>query len=183
MTPSATAGLLITALLAVFLQTWVSWPREWLGAQIDLLPVIGVYTALNGSLPVLVVVCCLSGLWFDSLSANPLGVTMLPLFAVSLVCHLQRDLLLHRRAHARFVLGVAASAAVPLGTVLLLWADGAEPLLSWNSLWQWAVMAFGGGCLAPVLFLGLDRVREHVAPTPLQLPSFRPDREIKRGRF
>ena len=34
----------------------------------------------------------LGGLWFDSLSANPLGVTVLPLFAIGLAIHLKREL-------------------------------------------------------------------------------------------
>ncbi len=34
------------------------------------------------------------GLWFDSLSANPLGVSVLPLFAVGLCVHLAREFVL-----------------------------------------------------------------------------------------
>jgi hypothetical protein len=178
----AATGLVSAAFLAVFFQTWITWPRELLGAQIDLLPAIGAYTAVKASLPVLCVVCGLSGLWLDSLSANPFGVSILPLLGVSLVFHLQRDLLLHDRATAQFFLGLVASAAVPPATLLLLWADGADPLLSWDSFWQWGIMTLGGGCLAPVLFGAFDRVREHFSPVPIRLPSFRPDRQIKRGR-
>ncbi len=56
--------------------------RHLLGAQVDLLPVLMVYTALNAGLPVIASLAVLGGLGFDALSANPLGVTILPLFIV-----------------------------------------------------------------------------------------------------
>ena len=48
------------------------------------------------------------GLWFDSLSANPLGITILPLLAIGFVIQLRRDLILRDQSFAQFVIGVAA---------------------------------------------------------------------------
>ena len=45
----------------------------------------------------------LGGLWFDSLSANPLGVSVLPLFLVGLAIHLNRELILRDQAFAQVV--------------------------------------------------------------------------------
>ena len=39
-------------------------------------------------------VALLGGIWFDSLSANPFGITILPLFAIGFPIWLFRDLLL-----------------------------------------------------------------------------------------
>ena len=56
-------------------------PRRaiWLGAQIDLLPALMVYAALNAGLPTVALLAVFGGLWFDTLSANPLGISILPL--------------------------------------------------------------------------------------------------------
>ena len=63
----------------------------------------------------------LGGLWFDSLSANPLGVSVLPLFVVGLAIHVKRELIVRDQTFAQVVLGAAAPAlAVPLLTLLLL---------------------------------------------------------------
>ena len=94
----------------------------------------------------------LGGLLFDSLSANPLGMSILPLFLVGLAIYFQRDLILRDQIFAQFVLGLAASAAVPLLTLLLLLTLGHTPLLGWGSLWQWIVMSLGGAIATPVFF-------------------------------
>jgi len=47
--------------------------REWLGAQVDLLPALMVYAALYTGLANVAGLAVLGGLWFDGLSANPLG--------------------------------------------------------------------------------------------------------------
>ena len=70
-----------------------------------------VYAALNADIVTVSLLAVLGGLWFDSLSANPLGVSILPLFAVGFVIYLQRELILRELPFAQFVLGAAASAA------------------------------------------------------------------------
>ncbi|MDR3377236.1 MAG: hypothetical protein P4M10_01010, partial [Verrucomicrobiae bacterium] len=67
------------AFVAVFCEAALPAPRHWLGAAIDLLPALMVYTALNASLATVCLLAVLGGVWFDSLSANPLGVSILPL--------------------------------------------------------------------------------------------------------
>ena len=75
-----------------------------------------VYAALNTNLVTVSLLAVLGGLWFDALSANPLGVTILPLFAVGFPICLQRDLILRELPFAQIVLGAAASAVVPVLT-------------------------------------------------------------------
>jgi len=74
--------ILAAAFLAVFGEATLPFPRSLLGAQVDLLPAIMVYAALNSGLATVVALAILGGLWFDTFSANPLGVTILPLFAI-----------------------------------------------------------------------------------------------------
>ena len=137
--------LVTAAFLAVFAETVCTAPREWLGAQIDLLPALMVFAALNTSIVGVSLLAVMGGLWFDSLSANPLGVTILPLIMVGFPIYLRRDLILRDATFAQFVLGCAAvSALVPVLTILLLLNGGKQPLIGWGSLWQLIVMTAGG---------------------------------------
>ena len=79
-----TIFILVAAFLAVFGEAAFPGVRHWLGAQVDLLPALMVYASLCAGLATVALLAVLGGLWFDSLSANPLGVSILPLFIVGL---------------------------------------------------------------------------------------------------
>lgn len=176
------ALILSFAFLAVFGETALSAPRAWLGAQVDLLPAIMVYAALNANLAVVAALAIFGGLAFDAFSANPLGVTILPLFAAGFAIFSQREFILQKVSFAQMVLGAATSAIVPALTVLLLLTGGQEPLLGWGSLWQWLVMTAGGAVATPVIFALADWCQRAFGHPPRAETSFRPDREILRGR-
>jgi hypothetical protein len=182
MNPFQTILILALAFLAVFAETVLPAPRHLLGTQIDLLPAIMVYTALNAGLPTVALLAVCGGLWFDSLSANPLGVSILPLFLVGLPLNLRRDLILGGQTFAQFVLGAAASAAVPVLTLLMLLSGSQEPALGWGSLWQWLVMTAGGAAATPFIFALTAWCHAKLGYQPHQETSFRPDREIQRSR-
>jgi hypothetical protein len=112
------------AYLAVFCEATLGAPRNWLGAQIDVLPALMVYTALNADVVTVSLLAVLGGLGFDSFSANPLGVSIVPLFLVGFPIFLRRDLILRDLPFAQLVLGTAASGVVPVLTVLLLLNGG-----------------------------------------------------------
>jgi len=182
MTALSSILVLAVAFVAVFVAASFNGPRHLLGAQIDLLPALVVYASLSAGMATIVLTAVGGGLLFDSLSANPLGVSVLPLFIVGFIIFSQRELILREQLFAQFVLGLAASAIVPLLTLLLMLTKGQLPLLGWGSLWQWIVMSLGGAVATPILFrlFGLfDRALNYrnVFET-----SFRPDREIRRGR-
>ncbi len=174
--------VLIAAFLTVFAETVFTAPREWLGVQIDLLPALMVFAALNSSIVGVSLLAVLGGLWFDSLSANPLGVTILPLMVVGFPIYLRRDLILRDASFAQLVLGAAASALVPMLTLLLLLNGGKQPLIGWGSLWQWLVMTAGGAVATPVLFSFFAWCDQMLGYKPRAEVSFRPDREIRRDR-
>ena len=170
------------AFLAVFAEAALQWPRHLLGAQVDLLPVLMIYAALNTNVPTVALLAVLGGLSFDSLSANPLGISILPLFAVGFPICLQRDLILRELPFAQVFLGGAACAAVPAMTAMLLLTGNQEPLLGWGSLWQWLVMIVGGALATPVIFALFNWCQHALGYQPQTETSFRPDREIRRGR-
>lgn len=174
--------VLATAFLAVFGEAVLFGPRHWLGAQVDLLPALMIYAALNTNVFVVALLAVFGGLSFDSLSANPLGLSILPLFAVGFPIFLQRDLILRGLPFAQVVLGGVASAVVPLLALLLLLTAGKYPLLGWGSLWQWIVMTAGGAAATPIFFSLFDWCDHALGYQPHTESSFRPDREILRGR-
>ncbi len=174
--------VLCVVYLGVFIQTTFDLTRQVLGAQIDLLPALVVYVSLTAKPGLIALVAVWGGVCLDSFSSNPLGVSIIPLFVVGLVIYGKRNLVLHQRFMARFILGAVAGAAVPILTLVLLLTGGHKPLLSWGSLWQLAVMSLGAGVLAPAFFNVFELLRGAFAYQPLGQPSFRPDREIRRDK-
>jgi len=183
MTTFHTILLLVAAFFAVFAQAALDGPRHWLGAQVDLLPALMVYAALRTNLATMALLAMFGGLCFDTLSANPFGITMLPLFGVGFVLHVRRELILRDQVFAQFVLGLAAGAATPTLTLLLLLTGGYAPLAGWGSLWQIAVMGLAGGVLTPLVFQAFALCDRALRYRPATQSSFRPDRDIRRGRF
>jgi hypothetical protein len=141
-----------------------------------------VYASLCAGLTTVALLAVCGGLFFDSLSANPLGVSILPLFAVGLAVCWRRELILRDQPYAQFVLGLGASATAPLLTVLLLLTAGYSPLLGWGSLWQWLVMSLGGAIATPVFFALFGWSERVLGHRPTSETSFRSDREIRRGK-
>ena len=182
MNPFQTILILSGAFLAVFGEAMFALPRHLFGAQIDLLPALMVYAALNAGLPTLALLAVLGGLWFDTFSANPLGITILSLFAIGFLIYQRRDLILRDAPFAQFVLGAAASAAAPALTLLMLLSGSKEPLIGWGTIWQWLVMTAGGGLAAPVIFSLMHCCNRALGYQERTETSFRADREIQRGR-
>jgi len=174
--------ILLSACLAVFWQTAFHGVRHFLGAQIDLLPALMVYASLSAGFSSVVLLAVCGGLWFDSLSANPLGVSVLPLLLIGVALYSTRDLILRSQTFARFFLGFAASIAVPLLALILLLTTSQRPLLGWGTLWQFLVMSVAGGIAAPVYFELFGWLQRLLGPAQMSETSFRSDREIRRGR-
>jgi len=182
MIPLNNLFILAAAFLVVFLESTFDGVRNLLGAQIDFLPSLIVYTSLTHGLLALTLLSVLGGMWFDSMSANPLGITILPLFAVGLVLHYYRSLILRDQLFAQSTLGLAASATAPVLTLLLLLNMDTKPLLGWASLWQWIVVSLAGAAVTPLWFRLFDRVSLALNYRPVGETTFRSDREIKRSR-
>jgi rod shape-determining protein MreD len=174
--------ILVFAFFTVFAESVVSAPRNLLGAQIDLLPALMVYTALTTDVWTVALLAILGGLGYDSLSANPLGVSIIPLMLLGFLIHLRHDLILRSLPFVQFFLGAAASALMPAFVLILLFNGGKQPLIGWGSLWQWLVMTAGGAAATPVIFALFAWCNRNLDYPPLTETSFRPDREILRSR-
>ena len=170
------------AFLAVFWEAAFNGLRHLLGAQIDLLPALMVYTALRASLTTMCLLAVFGGLCFDSLSANPLGITVLPQFVIGLLIYLMRDIILRDQLFAQWTLGLLASALAPILSLILLLTIGHPPVLGWGTLWQIIVMTIGGAIATPVCFVAFEWLNRALIHMPISQTSFRPDREIRRGR-
>ena len=181
MNPLNTTLILAAAFLTVFGEAVFPLPRHWLGTQVDLLPALMVYAALTADITTVSLLAVFGGLWFDTLSANPIGISIMPLFAIGFVIYLKRELILRESPFAQFILGASASAIMPALSVLLLLTGGQEPLLGWGSIWQWLVMTAGGAVATPIMFQFFTWCRHALGYPPRVETSFRPDREIRRG--
>jgi len=174
--------VLATAYLAVFLEAAFGGFRHLVGVQLDLLPPLMVYAALSGGMLTITVLAVAGGLLLDSISVNPLGVSVLPLIAVGVVIYGGRELILRDQRFAQLVLGLAASTAVPALTLIILMTTGHKPLLGWGTLWQLAVMGVGGALVTPPCFHLFARLERALVHSRAPETSFRADREIRRGR-
>jgi rod shape-determining protein MreD len=177
-----TALVLFAALLAVFWEAAFGGVRHVLGAQVDLLPALMVYASLSAGFGTVSLLAILGGLWFDSLSANPLGVSILPLFVIGFAIYANRELILQDQTFAQLVLGFGASLAAPVMTLLVLLTTAHEPLFGWGTLWQLLVMSLGGAMATPVLFALFGLFNRALGHRHIAESSFRPDREIRRGK-
>jgi len=177
-----TIFVLFAAFLVVFWEAAFQGVRHLLGAQIDLLPALMVYASLCAGLNTAMLLALCGGLWFDSLSANPLGISVLPLLAIGVAIYASRELILRSQTFAQSVIGLTASIAVPLITLLLLLSTGHQPLLGWGTLWQVLVMGFGGALATPVFFELFGWLHRKLGRVQVSEVSFRPDREIRRGK-
>jgi len=171
--------ILISAYVAVFLQSAIN---GFMGVQLDVLPALMVYASLTAGPFTMAALALFGGLWFDSLSANPLGISILPLLAIGFLIQLRRDLLLRDQTFAQFVIGSVASVFAPLATLLFLLTAGKMPLLGWGTVWQILVLALFGGAATPAFFWLFGRVAQTFDYREVVTSSFRSDREIRRGR-
>lgn len=175
-------ALFLVAWLGVFAQTQFLPLTQGLGAPVNILPALIVYASLTSPSGVMAALTVFAALGLDSLAAHPFGVSLLPLFAVGFALQLRRHLILRDQTYAQFWLGLAGGLAVPLLTWALL-RMGSRPLIEGPFLlWQWLVSGLLNGLLCPALFRLFDAVRRTFEYQPVISSSFRPDREIKRGR-
>lgn len=177
-----TIFILGLAFLAAFAQSSFGFFRHYLGAQIDLLPGLMVYASLSSGLVTVSLLAVCGGLWLDTLSANPLGVSMLPLFVIGFAVRQFSHLILRDQKYAQLVLGCMASGFAPLLTLLVLFSAGANPIFGVGFIWQWVVMTLGGGLLVPAYFKIFGKVYRVLGYERVVESSFRQDREIARGR-
>ncbi len=120
--------------------------------------------------------------FFDSLSANPLGVSLISLCLVGAMLSVLRGLVLRDQALAQMALGACVSLVNPLMNLGILWALGMSPVVGWGTVFQITVMGVSGAVLAPFFFLLFDWLEEALTYAEEPFSRFRSEVEIKRGR-
>jgi rod shape-determining protein MreD len=174
--------VMATTLVVVFLQTTVNGPRFWLGAQLDLVPSLVVFASGTGDFVSFMACAMAGGLCLDCFSANPLGTTMLPLLAAGCIVHRVRELVVLQDQLVQGLAGFSASLLVSVLSITLVVALGRQPLVGWISVWQCLVVAAASAAATPVWFWLFPRLEKTFGYVKMPETSFRPDREIKRGR-
>ena len=174
--------LFLATWLAVFCQTQFPILSRSLGIPLDIRPALIVYTALTHGLPTVLGIVMVASLGTDALSANPIGVSLVPCFVLGLVLQLQRHLLLREQWYAQVWLGLSGGIAVPLLTWGLLLMDSQPQSMGFSLLFRILLLGFLNAAACPALFVVFDGLREVFEYKPISETGFRPDREIKRGR-
>jgi len=128
-----TALLVLAAIVLVFLESVIDTPRRWLGAQVDFLPVLAIYAAMRLNLKTLAILAISGGLAFDTLSRNPLGAGILPLWLVGFAGYHCRELVLRDQWAAQSMIGgMACLGAALLSLILLSTFNRHDALMAWN---------------------------------------------------
>ncbi len=151
-------ALVVATYIAVFIETAFDGFRNHLGVTLSLLPALLVYAAIRFSESGIVIVSVAGGLWHDSFSANPLGVSVAALFAVGYLLHMKREIVMHRLVYGQIALGFAAGFIIPILKLLFL------GLLDQHAPWQWGLLPklfmMGIGCavFTPLVFRLFERL-------------------------
>ncbi|MGC8886614.1 MAG: hypothetical protein ACP5MG_05595 [Verrucomicrobiia bacterium] len=180
---SHTIFLVIISYLAIALEaTVLASIRGWLGLNVDLLPAIIACSGLLSPIETVLSVSLIVGLMFDSISATPLGVTAISLAIPGLLIHLGQNLFIKNNWQTQFLSGLFAGAFQPLISLFLLLTMGHKPIFSIDSILFISISAVICGFFSPVVFRLLNWMDRTFNYTQVGTSSFRPDREIKRGR-
>lgn len=152
------------------------------GLDIQLLPAIVACSGLISSIETILLVSFIIGLMFDSISANPLGVTSISLAIPGVLIYSAQNLFVKNQWQTQFLSGVFAGLLQPLVVLFLLLTFGYEPVFSADSILILGLSALIGGFFTPWIFKFVNWMDKNFNYSQVKTSSFRPDREIKRGR-
>ena len=175
--------ILLTALAVIFFGTACQIPRNITGAQIDPLPALMIVTALRAPVLAITALAIMGSLWQSSLSSDPLGIGMLPLFTLGMLVHLNTRKISHHHIGSRFTLGAIAGALVPILTLSLLLLSGHQPMIGLYSLWQWAVGIIGSGLFALGFFPLLEWLNRTMEEQPFAAPYDTATKIVRSPKF
>ena len=149
--------LILGAYALTFLQSHWHGPRLWLGFQPDLTPALLVFVGMTMGAGYVSSLALVSGLWLDSLSANPFGISVFPLFFIGWIVFCIREKIMIREFMAQLYLGVIASLIVFLLQLILLRMLAFSPMIGWEMVFWSFLNAFFCGVSVP-LFNFLNKV-------------------------
>jgi len=178
-----TLTILLTALITTYAASAWSLPKLILGTQLDPLPALVLVVALRTPITAIAALAIFASLTQSALSSNPLGISLLPLYTLGFIVHINSHNLSYHHIGTRFALGAAAGAAIPLMSLVLLILINKEPLIGWFSLWQWSVGIITSGLMALVFFPLVEWLDNSVEEQPLAAPFDTTTKIVRHRRF
>ncbi|MGC8742470.1 MAG: rod shape-determining protein MreD [Verrucomicrobiia bacterium] len=180
---SHTIFLVIIGYLAIALEaTLFATIRGFTGINLDPLPAIIACSGLLSPIETIILVSLILGFMFDSISANPLGITAISLAIPGLLIHLGQGILVKKEWQTQFLSGVFAGALQPFISLFLLITMRYKPIFSVDSVFLISISAVICGFITPGVFKFLNWMDTTFNYSRVKTSSFRQDREIKRGR-
>ena len=178
-----TFTILLTALAAIFFESACQIPRNLTGAQIDPLPALMLVVAVRAPVMAISALAIMGSLWQSSLSSDPLGIGMLPLFMLGMLAHLNIKSIAYHHIGSRFALGAIAGALVPILTLCLLLLSGQQPMIGLYSLWQWVAGIIGNGLFALGFFPWLEWLDRTMEEQPFAAPYDTATKIVRSPKF
>lgn len=163
--------LAVAIYVAVFLEVRVDFTRAWFGAPLALLPALIVYASIRYSIWGVTLVAVVGGLWIDSFSATPLGVSVASMFALGMLLNRKKEYLMHDHPIVRILLGLAMGALVPVLNffmVAMIWEGTAFNLTQLGSV---AFCSVSTAILTPFMFRIFARLHRTFTFRPMREAS------------
>ena len=145
--------LLLGVYFLIFLQSHWQVPRIWLGFQPDLTPALMVFVGLTMGAGYVSSIALMSGLWLDSLSANPFGMSIFPLFLVGWIVFCFRKKIMAVEFMAQIYLGILGGLLVFLLLLTVLILLSFYPLFGWGMFFFAMLYAVFCGLAVPFFYL------------------------------
>jgi len=165
-----TLAILTTALIGTYTPTAWSLPQRLCGFQLDPLPVLVMVVALRCPISTVGILAIFGSLTQSALSSSPVGITILPLYSLGFIVHMNSQHLAFSGIGTRFALGAASGAFVPILSLVILLLTNHQPLVGWFSFWHWLAGAVLSGLLALAFFPLIQWLDRSVEEQPLVAP-------------
>lgn len=163
--------LIVASGIIVWFQAVGSPLGGWFGVKTDLLPSLMVYAGLTAGARAVVTVGIVGALMQDSLSAMPLGVTLLPLCLIGLIAHQAQAYLSRDEKTQQLLLGALATLGASVVVLLTLAMLGKGVGFSLWLFVRLVGVTLVGAIVCPLFFAMLDRINRLLGALPPKYES------------
>ena len=173
--------LLVIAALFTFIEGHGLIREGFLGTRLDWIPALLLYVAFRGSCAQALVLAACAGLFRDSLSANPLGVSLIAYALATLTAYRLRELLMRDLPLVQALVAGIAVGLFQVASILVLWIFGYAPLVGWETLAHLVVLFGCNAVMAPLFFVMFDWLESELTYKEQPYSELRPEVEIRRN--
>lgn len=172
--------ILVTYLLVCF-QISFEGIGFWMQGYIHFPTLVIAYSVSTGRREIGFGLCFILGLWLDSLSMTPLGISILALLATRVVAEKVWRNWSGDPYLGLFAPGFAVGILYPLFAVLLMSVLGESPLTGWRFMISLVMSGLTMGLLSPIFFRVLNGLLNTLNFKPISAMRANELREIRRG--